>query len=394
MSKEFRKNIEVIVFGQHCWNSLGQIRSFGEIGIKSNVVWIENDAFSPKGSRFVKSLVSFSKLEDGLIYIINHFNDPNKKYFISTDSDEIISLLDQYYDTLFPRFIFFNAGEKGKLTHFMLKDVQMQIAEQSGFRVIETEVVCKGQLPKQLQYPIFTKSRDSLHNNWKKESFICNNETELLEAYRSIPSNTILLQKYIKKKNELALEGFSINHGKAIYIFVQGEYLRIEDGSYGTWKKNEKYSLGEELELKIQNFIKQVSYSGVFEIEFLKGIDGTLYFLEVNFRHTQYNHALTDMGVNLCELFINSELTKELDTSNLSIKSPSIVMNEYREYYNYIKTKRLNIFQWMNDIKKTDSFYFYDKHDKKYFAKKLLSLLLNKILSILYRYSKRIKKAH
>lgn len=385
MIKDILKDLTVIVFGQHCWNSLGQIRSFGELGIKSHVLWINNDDFTPKHSRYVETFHSFSSFEDGFDFLLSSFFDIGKKYLITTDSDKVVSWLDQHFDELKDRFYFFNAGQQGRLSSFMAKDRQLKLAEEFGLNVPKTKIVKKGQLIHGLEYPVFTKSLDSYSFGWKSNSFICRNELELLEAYESIKDDSIILQEFIEKDNEVAIEGISYHGGRDVYMPIQGEYLRIEDGGFGTWKRNETYHLGNELKTKIQNIMNHIGYYGVFEIEFIRDKKGILYFLEINFRHTQYNHALTDMGVNLCQLFALSQINDAIVEDEIIIKSPSITMNEYSEYYKYVKTGRIGLLKWICDIFKTNSFYCYDKRDRRYFYRIMTIMIRNKFLSYFAR---------
>jgi len=353
---------KVIVFGQHNLNTLGQIRSYGEIGIKPIVIWVSDDSHSPKGNKYIQEFYNFNSFEEGLDFIITNYN--KNKYFISTDSDSIIALLDQNYNKLKEHFYFFNAGEQGRLTSFMPKHTQCQLLKKHGFNIPKTELVSVGDLPKDLKYPIFTKATDSLEFGWKKNSFICNNDKELLKAYKSMNAKKILLQEFIKKDNEIAFEGISVNGGEEIFLPIQGEYLRIEDGTFGTYKKNELFHEGEEFKLKLSKVFKEIHYSGVFEVEFIRDLSGNLFFLEINFRHTQYNHALTDMGANFCKLWIDSIYYKTLTGFNLHyIKNPSLVMNETKDFRASVLTKKISFFDWIKDFIKCDSYYIIDKKD-------------------------------
>ena len=79
---------------------------------------------------------------------------------------------------------FWNAGEKGRIRKLINKEEQMAIAAECGLNVIPTERVKRGELPKKLEYPIFTKATNSLNPFWKANAFVCNNEADLLEAYK------------------------------------------------------------------------------------------------------------------------------------------------------------------------------------------------------------------
>ncbi len=385
---EALRALEVIVFGQHCWNSLGQIRSFGELGMPCHVIWIRHDMFTPRDSRYITSFRSFTSFEDGFAHLLSTYDDPGKKYLISTDSDRVVSWLDQHYDELKDRFYFFNAGSQGRLSSFMAKDQQIQLAEQFGLRVPQTRIVKKGDLPQGLDYPVFTKSLNSFSFGWKSNAFICRNEGELLEAYEQIKDENILLQEFIEKDNEVAVQGLSYHDGQDVYMPIQGEYLRLEEGRFGTWKRNETYRLGEDLRAKIQHIMRHIGFNGVFEIEFLRDRKGQLYFLEINFRHTQYNHALTQMGVNFGYLFAVSQVIGKIDVDNIVIKSPSVTMNDYVEYDMYIKTGRMSLLKWIGDIRKTDSFYCYDKNDKRYLFRMIGYLTRDKLRLIMKKLRK------
>ena len=170
------ERVEVIVFGQHCLNTLGQIRSLRELGLSPDVVWVNGDDHSPRGSRNIRHFFAFDTVEEGFSFIRRHYCDDAVRYIILTDSDAVVSLLNRHYDALRPRFSFFNAGENGRLSEFMPKWTQCQLAERSGMRVPRSELVKKGDLPRALTYPIFTKSPDSLGRSWKKNALICRNQ--------------------------------------------------------------------------------------------------------------------------------------------------------------------------------------------------------------------------
>ena len=136
-----------------------------------------------------------------------------KKPYIFTSDDITTSFLDHKYDLIKDKFIFYNAGYKDRITHYMGKDTILQLAEKHGIPVLKNVVVDKGEIPEGLEYPLITKAAISTIGAWKKDVFICNNQEELEEAYKHIRSSRVMLQKYIHKKNELALEAVSANKG-------------------------------------------------------------------------------------------------------------------------------------------------------------------------------------
>lgn len=380
----------VIIIGQHCFNTLGQIRSFGEFGFKPIVIWINHLHQSPKGSKYIKEFHSFDTFSDAIEYVINTYSNNGKKYYLSTDSDGIVALLNEKYNLLIDNFFFFNAGEKGRLIRYMPKLEQCKLAEKFGLNIPRSELVRLGELPKTLQYPIFTKSPDCFGVTWKENSIICKNKEELIESYKKIQGKEILLQEYIEKENEVALEGISHDGGNVVFLPIQGEYIRLSEGKYGTYKRNEHFKLGEDMFGKIQAILKEIHYSGVFEVEFLRDKKGKLYFLEINFRHTQYNHAFTIMGINFCQVWMELCAGNISILENLSlIKDPSFVMNESRDIQEYLLTGKIGLIKWIRDFIKADSYYSFDKKDIAYTFSYFKRMIGNRVNSILNKCHKR-----
>ena len=370
-------NIQTVVFGQHCLNSLGQIRSLGEIGLAPDVVWVSHDFHSPKGSKNIHKFDEFETFEDALEFIESKYR-LQKDVFIFTDSDAAISLLNSKIDFLPKNFHFFNAGSGGRLLKYMPKYAQCMLAERCGFNVPKSEIVLNGELPKTLNYPIFTKAPDSNGMSWKDSAMICRNKDELMQAFKKISTETILLQEYIDKDNEVAVEGLSLNAGDDVYVPIQGEYLRIQEGGFGTWKKNKAYELGDEFRKKLKEMMKEIRFSGVFEIEFLRDKNGALYFLEINFRFTQYNYALTRMGVNFCEEYIKSELDMSYMPKVLSI-NPQIVINDPKDFRTYVVTGKIKFKAWIKDMHSSDSYYLFNRADKLYVIRYLINSVYKRL---------------
>lgn len=371
-------NIQAIVFGQHCMNTLGQVRSLGELGLRPDVLWVSHDLHSPKGSKYIRHFYEFDSFDKGLCFIESQYRS-TKDVFIFSDSDAVITLLNSNIHSLPGNFHFFNAGDDGRLLHYMPKFAQCELASRHGFKVPKSELVRKGEFPSSLSFPVFTKAPDSNDMSWKSCAMICRNKDELTRAFEIISSDIILLQEFIEKDNEVAIEGISFNGGENVYAPIQGEYLRIQDGGFGTWKKNEAYDLGEDFLIKVQGMMKEICYSGVFEIEFLRTrSDNLLYFLEINFRFTQYNYALTRMGVNLCKEYIESELDNSYRPKLPCIKS-QVVINEPKDFKTYVTTGKIGFQSWLKDMHHSDCYYLFNKDDKLYVIRYLMNSVFIRI---------------
>ena len=214
-----------------------------------------------------------------------------------------------------------------------------------------------------VKYPILTKAADSFIPNWKLSVHICNNEKELRSVVKQTQAKSLLIQEYIKKKDEYILQGISINGGEDLYIPIEGGYYRLPEGAYGTYLWFRSHKLGD-IDEKLKRMFKTIGYNGVFEIEFLVGEDNQLYFLEINFRHTLWNHTFTQMGVNLCKIWSDSIRNGKLITDTAYIKKePFKLITEFSDFNQSVRTRKISFFQWLKDVICADSHVNYDPKD-------------------------------
>lgn len=201
-------NHEHIVFGAEHYNPLGIVRSLGEYGIKPIGIFVKNDRKIASKSKYLKECFYVDSIQDGYNLLMAKFAHLEKKPFVYLSDDKSVSLFDNKYNALKDNFYFFNAKEAGGINKYLDKYTQCQLAEKCGIPIAKTWVVSKNEYPDDLVYPIMTKASISTIDNWKSDVFICNNKDDLEEAYNKIKSKRIVLQQYIKKKNELCLDGY------------------------------------------------------------------------------------------------------------------------------------------------------------------------------------------
>jgi D-aspartate ligase len=355
-----------ILLASYTANTLGQIRSLGEKGINPIAVLMHKNTFRIDKSKYISELYNVKEINEGLNLIIDKFGHEPNKPFLYTDRDDVVGLLDRRYDEIKEKFYFWNAGSQGRLNKFLNKEEQIKLAQACGFNVPKTEVVAVGEFPKTLTYPIFTKAVDSLSKWWKGQAFICENEQELRNAYtliKDVPQ--IILQEYIDKQNEVPYEGISINGGKELKMLIKSVNYRFTKDSFGIYRHIEPF-YDKELEEKIKRFISQINYTGVFEIEFIIDKKGIPYFLETNFRITQYNSAYTMFGVNFPYLYAKSILEgmQALGDISYSNERPFNVMSEFEDFRLSCLHGNVSLWQWIKDVQNTKCFQYYDKHDK------------------------------
>ncbi len=354
-----------ILLASYTGNTLGQIRSLGEKGIKPIAVLVHKNTFRIDKSKYIGKLYDVKDIEEGLDLIIEKYGNEPVKPFLFTDRDDVMGLIDKRYNELVDRFYIWNAGQQGRLSKYLNKGEQIKLAEECGFKVPKTEIVKLGEMPHSLQYPIFTKATDSLNEWWKGCASICKNEKELKDFCKKLEVENLIIQEYIDKKDETPIEGISINGGKNILLFGLTRNYRMTEDSFGTFRRIEPFN-DKFIEDSIRRFIQHINYTGAFEIELIIDKQGNAYFLEANFRIAQQNYGYTAFGANIPYIYAKSILCGEIAKDEICYtrKRPFNIMYEFEDFRLSVLRKKVSLWRWLKDIKQTDVFLFYNKKDK------------------------------
>ena len=313
------KSHRFIILGDGHFNTLGMIRSLGEVGLRPDVVLVGHGQTTVSASKYIRYLYVTDTCEAGIEFIISKYSTEKEKPLLLTGSDKIMSVIDRNYNRLINRFYFFNAGEEGRINHLLSKKEQNILAESCGFNVPIFEEVTIGDKPTRVPYPLITKAIDSTVENWKGQVYICRDEKELEEAYAKLKGERILLQQYIEKANETGFDALTVNGGEETYLPLQLTYFDVTETSFG----NTIYFFeptDERLCENVRKLMAKTKYNGIFSIDFLVGKDGKTYFLEVNFRNSAWSYPSTCAGVNLPVIWAKSVLSNKLEIDNVIIK--------------------------------------------------------------------------
>lgn len=370
--KELYKH-KFIVFCYDHYNPLGIIRSLGEKGIRAIVILNckGKTARLIPSSKYPQIIHKVNSIEEGFNLLLSKYGQKKYKPFIYSSSDDICELLDKNYELLIDKFFFFHGKEEGIVSKYLNKDSINSLAIQKGCNVLFNEVVNKGDLPDNIRYPVVTKAMISTLYAWKKEMHICNTPKELLQAYKDIRSDTILVQEYIEKKNELCLDGFSFNAGNDVYIPYYTNYLRFSKMSYGGYMVLRPFN-DEIIYNQIKEILKEVGYTGIFEAEFLVDKNGKKWFLEVNFRNSTWSYAYTYGGWNMPYLWAIGTLQGSIKTEKLKRIKEFTAMSEEEDYDISVKSGMISFKEWFEDYKRADVHYLTNKKDPWPYTYKLM----------------------
>lgn len=373
MKNQKIENHKCIVFGPDHYNPLGVIRSLGEAGVYPIVILWANSPSLVNHSKYISKLYVVDNIETGYKILTTIYGNEVEKPFLFLTMDKIVSFIDNHYSEIKNKFITYNGGEQGRLNWLMNKDHITDLGLQAGLDVPAKEVVVTGVLPNHVKYPVITKALDSTMGAWKGDVHICNNEVELLEAYKKIQAPKLIVQEYIEKKGEFCFEGFAINDGNDIFLPFEFKYIRLYDDSYGHYMTVTKV-VEDAFIAKIRKLFKLAKFNGIFEIEFMLGPNNEKYFLEINLRASTWNYATTVGGANLPYWWAKSTLLGRIPIKQINISKESFTaMVEPSDFKR--NAKAVGYSTWIKQCLGCACHYYYNGKDPK----PLLFYLLGKI---------------
>lgn len=305
---------KIIIVGVTHHNTLGMIRCVGSAGYRANLILIGHVGSFVTKSKYLDDVYCLNETEELRSFLEGHYKECQDKPIIISCTDRVGSLLDENYDTLKNRFIFFNSGKNGLATYFMNKQVQTNLAKETGISIPKS-FEYKGSVEEAV-YPCLLKPVQSI--NGGKQVVICQNEKELKEGLTSFhEGDVVLVQQFVQKEHEIVLLGLSVN-GE---ITIPGYIMKHRDFNGGTLYSTVKPidELDESFISKCKAMIENMNYEGLFGMEFIYS-NGRYYFIEVNLRNDATTYALAVAGVNLPELYIKAKTESKKFPTTYKVK--------------------------------------------------------------------------
>ena len=352
----------IIVFALEHYNPLGLIRSLGENGI--NPIYISVRRRGPVAclSKYISTCHHVDSVEEGYELLISIYGNEEYRPYVLFSDDKTVGYFDLHYEEIKDKFIFYNAGKTGRINEFMNKEKILRLAEKHGFRVLETHVVNVGEIPENLVYPVITKDISPNSGNWKSDVYICENEEELREAFSKISSPVVQIQRFVDKKNEYAIEGFTVDHGRQMFIGTTLLWKYLIKGYYSPYHD---VTMMKDMNMrkKLLDMFKEIGFEGLFEVEFLIDKDGTYYFLETNFRASAWNYSSTVVGMPLSFLWVKSMEAEKIEQTDEKEFENFTDMSEVIDYGKRVEGGMVSFAEWLKDFKEAKGTYYYNKND-------------------------------
>ncbi len=358
------KQIVFVIGGNH-HNTLGVIRSLGEKGIMPYVI-IQCNECNPhvlKSKYICKSWIV--EADDEVLQILrNEGKQLEQNAVLIACSDGLSSLVDLHHDELKQWYNLPGSDEQGRITRIMDKEVMSQLARVVGFLVPKSEAFDTTK-SKVIDIPQPWIIKPLVSKNGVKADIERIYSSEDWRNYCQRHQSLVQVQQLIDKDYEYQLIGLSLNGGDEVVIpglsYVIRPAATTNTGFLHYMPLDETYN--DVLEIG-KRFLKTVGYSGLFSLEFLRGKDGKDYFMEINFRNDGNAICVTASGVNLPYIWYlyntGLDYRKEIESS---LVKPVYVMPEFADL-SLVVHRKLSLFTWLKDIRRTDRFMEYDKHDK------------------------------
>lgn len=354
----------VIVFALEHYNPLNMIRALGENGVNPVYISVKRRYEVATKSKYISELHRVDSVEEGYALLMEKYGNEEVKPYIVFSDDKSVGYFDLHYDEWKDKFITYNAGRNARINKFMDKYEIQQCAKRHGFNVLDSYVIKKGDpVPADFWYPIITKDISPNSGNWKFDVFVCQNEQELKDAMEKITSPLIMVQHFVDKQNEMALEGYTINKGKEMQIIVEMKWKYLIQGYYSPYHDVKMFE-DKEIEKKLQTMFEEIGFEGVFEVEFLIDKDATLYFMETNFRASAWNPTCKFAGMPLPYLWIKGMENGYIDTADRKEFEPFTSMSEVIDYAKRVEGRMCSLAEWLRDFKDAKCVYIYDKEDR------------------------------
>ena len=347
----------IIVIGVTHHNTLGMLRCIGMAGYHVDCL-IMTDGKSNgfvAHSRFVKRTVACDSNQP-VVDILKHYESESQKPIIITCTDNAASELDECYDEIKDKFLFFNAQKSGQITRFMDKQTQVMLAKGCGIKVPFSREY-DGSLDG-IPYPCLLKHVQSINGGkWVK---VCNNAKEVEEAVNENDErDRVLVQEYIKKEYEIVVLGVSVNGS----VCIPGYILKHREFDGGT-NYSTVYPIDDKtvkLKDKCIALVKEIGYEGLFGVEFIfNGND--FYFIEINLRNDATTYAMAVAGVNLPGMYIKAKTESTL----LPINEPKVRTIHSIVEFNDLKHRKqygVSILRWCKELLGAKCKYYFKLDD-------------------------------
>lgn len=373
----YMNNLNVVIIGSLHHNTLGVLRSFGEAKLPPSNIHlilvgsrIHNFNFISQSKYIKKENISYVFTSDDIIPLLKKIATDNVKRCIICCSDYSAEVVISNYDILSKNYSLPTSDLNIK--DLMIKEIQCQIAKNSGLSVPHSLVISKTDTFFEWNcFPCITKPLKSCYGAGKSDIHIVKDYNSLNSVIRKIDSEKIQLQEFIVKKFEYQLIGCSLNKGNLIIIPGFTRIIRQPPNTntgYLVYESLDKLNTNMK---NIEQFIKSIGYEGLFSMEFLRDNSDKDYFLEINLRNDGNAYCVKSAGVNLPYIYVYYKQFNRLPNVPLTINKSVYFMPELSDLKRGIR--EVGLYKWILQFLQAESHAIFNKNDIRPFLVKIIS---------------------
>lgn len=380
---ECRNELHVVVIGGLHHNTLGVIRSLGEAGVPKNninVIIVENtinkNNFVAKSKYVSKKNIRYIDEYSKIVPQLLELAMDHQHRVIVCCSDGTAEIVISHKKEL--QEMYYTPTTSYNVTELMKKDVQTSIAQQVGFLVPKSKVLCAHDRIDWNSFPCITKPIKSVSGAGKADIRISENAEELITVLKETEAEHVQIQEFLSKEMEFQLIGCSINGGEKVIIPGFTRIVRQPKNTNTGYLEyvpiNRLKNFNEHL---VESFIKKIGYSGLFSLEFIRDTKGDDYFLEINMRNDGNAYCVESAGVNLPFIWCYYGTYGSMPSVNISFNTPVWFIPDF--YDVHIGIKECGFFHWLKQFISAESHSIFNAKDIRPFVYELGQLVLKKI---------------
>lgn len=351
----------IIVIGTSHHNTLGIIKALGLQHVKS-IAYIYGCKHSYiEKSKFVKEILIFETCDDAILFLKSQYCTADSmssatKPIVISCTDEVAYKLDQIQVELLPYLKFFHSAISGRLTKYMDKQEQIELARKVGLHTPWSIIYKKDTDISKMKFPCILKPVASI--NGGKHICICNDKTQFDSAIKEYNDISTIIQELIIKKREIVIVGLTINRRTIIPAYIEKE-REIKGGTtYSQVFPSSKLPSG--LIDACEKMIEDIGYEGLWGVECIQNDNNTYYFIEINLRSDATTYSVAVAGANLPYRYLLQISGLEM-SETYTIRTISSIV-EHNDLTNALK-QQISIKRWYKDFKKAECRYFFSMRD-------------------------------
>lgn len=372
-------NRQIIVIGTSHHNTLSMVRCFGMAGNRPDLILYGCNSSYVATSKMINNCYCVSTAFCAYELLKTLYWDMEKKPIVISCTDEIESILDTSNEQLTSKFDYFHAKEVGRVTLYMDKYRQAELANKVG---IKTPITFSSSdiipIDSFSSYPYIIKPLES--RNGGKKIVVCNNKIQLCDAISDFSTTPFLIQQYLRKEKEYVIVGMTLED--VSYIPACVEKHRETNGATTYSTVRTVAFLPTTLIDGIEQMLKIIGYEGLWGVEVIQhGQD--YYFVELNLRNDATTFSVAVAGVNLPLIYATRKDGAEIEYCDSIHEIESMVENRD---FQFVLSRKIGFWRWLVQYKKAKCKYIGYQGDNLPFTIERKRILSSIIKSVLHRF--------